>query len=79
MSQTTHRDFEGLGGNEQGLRYPQIRPVPRDLTFGDGSEPLFSIYSKAAGEEDINVVERCQKDASILIFVSFCVRIHIVP
>jgi hypothetical protein len=45
--------------------------------FGDSSGPLFSIYSKAAEEEDNGMVERWQKDADgILIFVSRCVGIH---
>ena len=43
--------------------------------FGDSSGPLFSIYSKAAEEEDDKTVERWQKDADgILIFVSLCCR-----
>ena len=41
-------------------------------SFGDSSGSLFSIYSKAAEEEDTKMVERWQKDADgILIFVSF--------
>jgi hypothetical protein len=40
-------------------------------SFGDSSGSLFSIYSKAAEEEDNRVVERWQKDADgILNFVS---------
>ena len=39
--------------------------------FGDSSGPLFSIYSKAAEDEDNKMVERWQKDADgILFFVS---------
>ena len=39
--------------------------------FGDSSGPLFSIYSKAAEDQDNVKVERWQKDADgILIFVS---------
>ena len=39
--------------------------------FGDSSGPLFSIYSKAAEDEDNKTVERWQKDADgMLIFVS---------
>ena len=39
--------------------------------FGDSSGKLFSIYSKAAEEEDKKMVEQWQKDAEgILIFVS---------
>ena len=46
--------------------------------FGDSSGPLFSIYSKAADEEDNKMVERWQKDADgILIFVRPCGSIHI--
>lgn len=44
--------------------------------FGDSSEPLFSIYSKNAEEEDNKTAERWQKDADgVLIFVSLCVDI----
>jgi hypothetical protein len=39
--------------------------------FGDSSGPIFSMYSKAAEEEDKNMADRWQKDADgILIFVS---------
>lgn len=49
-------------------------PSQGESTFGDSSGPLFSMYSKAAEEEDYNMVERWQKDADrILIFVSLCV------
>jgi hypothetical protein len=51
----------------------------KEPSFGDSSGPFFSIYSKAAEEEDNKMVERWQKDADgILIFVSSSVRIHIV-
>jgi hypothetical protein len=44
-------------------------------SFGDSSGSLFSIYSKAAEEEDNKMVERWQKDADgILIFVSSLVN-----
>ena len=44
---------------------------PLQSNFGDSSGPLFSIYSKAAEDEDNKMVERWQKDADgILIFVS---------
>ena len=44
----------------------------------DSSGPFFSIYSKAAEEEDNKMVERWQKDADgILIFVSPRVGIHL--
>jgi hypothetical protein len=46
-------------------------------SFGDSSGPLFSIYSKAAEEEDNKMAERWQKDADgILFFVSPRVAIH---
>ena len=46
--------------------------------FGDSSEPLFSMYTKAAQEEDNKMVESWQRDAEgILIFVSPCSSIHI--
>ena len=54
------------------------QPSRGQSNFGDSSGPLFSIYSKAADEEDSKMVERWQKDADgILIFVRPCVRIHI--
>jgi hypothetical protein len=55
----------------------QNRPLQGESNFGDSSGPLFSIYSKAAKEEDNKMVERWQKDADgILIFVSPRVGIH---
>jgi hypothetical protein len=46
-------------------------PLQGESNFGDSSGPLFSIYSKAADEEDNKMVERWQKDADgILFFVS---------
>lgn len=46
------------------------QPSQGKSTFGDSSGRLFSIYSKAAKEEDDKMVERWQKDAEgILIFV----------
>ena len=61
----------------------QTRPAPneesKEPSFGDSSGPFFSIYSKAAEEEDNKMVERWQKDADgILIFVSSSVGIYIV-
>jgi hypothetical protein len=57
--------------------HPQSTPYQAsqgESNFGDSSGPLFSIYSKAAEEEDNKMVERWQKDADgILIFVSHCV------
>jgi hypothetical protein len=48
------------------------------LNFGDSSGKLFSIYSKAAEDEDDKMVERWQKDADgILIFVGSCIGIHL--
>jgi hypothetical protein len=52
---------------------PQSTPeqVQGGSMFGDSSGPFFSIYSKAAEDEDNKMVERWQKDADgILIFVS---------
>jgi hypothetical protein len=57
-----------------------IPPTPwgEAPNFGDSSGPLFSIYSKAGGDEDNKMVDRWQKDADgILIFVSPHVAIHI--
>ena len=51
----------------------------KEPSFGDSSGPFFSIYSKAAEEEDNKMVERWQKDADgILIFVSSSVGIYVV-
>ena len=53
-------------------------PLQRESNFGDSSGPLFSIYSKAAEDEDNKMVERWQKDADgILIFVSPRVAIRL--
>jgi hypothetical protein len=50
-----------------------------ETSFGDSSGPFFSMYSNAAEEEDNKMVKRWQKDADgILIFVSPCVRIHMI-
>ena len=47
------------------------QPLQGESNFGDSSGSLFTIYSKAAEDEDIKMVERWQKDADgILIFVS---------
>jgi hypothetical protein len=55
------------------------QPLHGESNFGDSSGPLFSIYSKAAEDEDNKMVERWQKDADgILIFVSPRVDIHAV-
>ena len=52
------------------------QPLQGESNFGDSSGPLFSIYSKAADDEDNKMVERWQKDADgILIFVSHRVDI----
>ena len=65
-----HRDHHPLTPNQ---------PFQGGSNFGDSSGPLFSIYSKAAEDEDNKMVERWQKDADgILIFVSCCVGIHTV-
>jgi hypothetical protein len=55
-----------------------LQPSGGASSFGDSSGSLFSIYSKAAEEEDNKMVERWQKDADgILIFVSTLVNIII--
>jgi hypothetical protein len=55
------------------------QPPQVESNFGDSSEPLFSMYTKAAQDEDNKMVERWQKDADgIIIFVSPCPAIHIV-
>ena len=47
------------------------QPSHAGSNFGNGSGPLFSIYSNIAEEEDNKMVERWQKDAQgILLFVS---------
>ena len=67
---------DGYRGHPQSI--PQQLPQG-ESRFGDSSGPLFSIYSKAAEEEDNKMVERWQKDADgILFFVSLCFGIHIV-
>ena len=52
---------------------PQLTSKQRlqgQSSFGDSSWTLFSIYSKAAEEEEDKIVERWQKDANgFLIFV----------
>ena len=76
MSQTGHRDIEGGHGDHSQLTPNQ--PFQEESNFGDSSGPLFSIYSKAADDEDNKMAERWQKDADgILIFVSHRVSIHI--
>ena len=55
------------------------QPPQLESNFGDSSEPLFSMYTKAAEDEDNKMVERWQRDADgILIFVSLCLVIHII-
>jgi hypothetical protein len=61
--------------------HPQSTPDQPSLgesNFGDSSGPLFSMYSKAAEEEDNKMAKSLQKDADgILIFVSPRVDIQI--
>ena len=46
-------------------------PLQGESNFWDSSKPLFSMYSKAAEEEDNKMVRHWQKDAEgILLFVS---------
>jgi hypothetical protein len=54
------------------------QPSQGESNIGDGSGKLFSMYSKAAEEEDNKLAESWQKDADgILIFVSPLVGIQI--
>ena len=54
-----------------------LQPQQGESNFGDSSGPIFSMYSKLAGEEDDEMVDRWQKDADgILIFVSPSVDFH---
>jgi hypothetical protein len=47
------------------------QPLQGESSFGDSSGLLFSLYSKAAEDEDNKMVDRWQKDAEgILFFVS---------
>jgi hypothetical protein len=56
------------------------QPSQADSNFGDGSEPLFSMYTKVAEDDDNKMVKIWQKDADgILIFVSPCLSIFILP
>ena len=78
MSQAGHQDIEGAHGDHPQLTPSQ--PFHGESNFGDSSGPLFSIYSKAADDEDNKMAERWQKDADgILIFVSHCLGIYIYP
>jgi hypothetical protein len=55
-------------------------PLQAGSNLGDGSEPLFSIYSNTAEKEDNKMAERWQRDAQgILIFVSLHVAFRIAP
>jgi hypothetical protein len=54
------------------------QPSKGESNFGDSSRPFFSIYSKAADDEDNKMVEHWQKDADgILIFVSLRLNIRV--
>ena len=60
------------------MRIPPPKPSREASNFSDSSGSLFSIYSKAAEDEDTKIVERWQKDADgILIFVSSRAGIHL--
>jgi hypothetical protein len=62
------RDNPGDNPLRQSAPNPSLQA---EYIFGDSSGPLFSMYSKAAEEEDNKMVERWQKDADgILIFVT---------
>jgi hypothetical protein len=73
-------DFMSItGGKHDGPQSISDQPQKGESTFGDSSGVLFSMYSKAAEDEDEKMVEGWQKDADgILIFVSPSVRIHII-
>ena len=67
-----------LGVHRGWPRFASNQPSQAESNFGDGSGPLFTIYSKIAEKDDNKRVERWQRDAlGILIFVShhfaFCV------
>ena len=56
----------------------ESQPLQYESNFGDSSGPLFSMYTKAAEDEDNKMAERWQKDADgILIFVSLRIGIHL--
>jgi hypothetical protein len=75
MSQTGHRDIEGGHGDHP--QSTQNQPLQGESNFGDSSGPFFSIYSKAAEDEDNKMAERWKNDADgILIFVSQCFNIY---
>ena len=53
------------------------QPSHGNSRFADSSGSFFSIYSEATKKEDVEMVERWQKDADgILIFVSHCLGLH---
>jgi hypothetical protein len=55
-------------------------PSQAGSNSGDGSAPLFSIYTKIAEKEDNKMAERWQRDAlGILIFVSLHGAFRIAP
>jgi hypothetical protein len=70
--------FTSVYKTDDDLTQPVLnRPRLGEPCFCDSSGPFFSIYSKAAEEEDRNMVECWQKDADgILIFVSHRDGIH---
>ena len=77
MSSLNSQSYEIDGDPTQSTPNQPPQPSHEESTFGDSSGPFFSIYSKAAEEEDNRMVERWQKDADgILIFVSRCVVVH---
>jgi hypothetical protein len=50
----------------------QSQPSQGESNLGDGSGPLFSMYSKAADEKDKEMVERWKQEADgIILFVSY--------
>jgi hypothetical protein len=87
MSQPGHPDIESSLDRDPSKPITMITPNnlnqrwishhKGESNFGDGSEPLFSFYTKNAEEEDDKTMaEHWQDDTDgILIFVSLCVDI----
>lgn len=74
MSQAERIPADVEMGDQTGVHYgwprpSSIHPSQLESNFGDGSGPLFTIYSKIAEKDDNKRAERWQKDAQgILIF-----------
>ncbi|SRR5216684_1525032 len=63
--------------SHQSARDQPSQPSQGEPDFGDSSGPLFSIYSKAAEDDDNEMVERWQKDADGILILSHHFGIHI--